>query len=213
MALHRIVVGGGLPSTRRWSNRIHFTSASPIATVVADFITAFTAAWTTATNPLHTYFPTTTTVDECVGATLAVVSLTHPTPHDILAEGAVSIGSISLAGVSANPALPDQNVILVSTRNALSGRENRGRIHLPAPDQTLVTANKLSSTTAGHISTTMNGLISAMSASGHTYVRATYTLTRIGTPVGATVALTTAKTDEVIRTLRVRSKREKAVYN
>jgi hypothetical protein len=191
---------------------MHFTSGASVASVEANWLTAMTAAWSTIANPLKALYPAGTVLEQTKTEALTIVALPGPPARSGLRAAGVSEDNPAIAGTSANPALPDQNAILVSLRGALPGKENRGRIHLPAPDQTLVTAGQLSSTTAGHVTTAIDGVLTSMAAAGNAPVVVTYTASLTGRAVGTTSAITFAETDEVIRTVRARAKRRKAVY-
>lgn len=212
MALFRCSAHGVFASTAVWSLRIHFTSGSSVTAVETDWKTAMTAAWSTVGNPINAVLPTTTVLNEFKTEALTVVTVSGSPPVNKLRAVAQSIDTVSIAGTSSNPALPDQNAILVTLRGPLPGKENNGRIHLPAPDQTLVTAGAISSTVAGHMSTAINGALSSMASAGHSSCVATYVLSKTLRAVGTTSAVNAALTDEVIRTVRARAKSRKAVY-
>lgn len=212
MTTYRCSAHGVLPSGESWSVRIHFLSGASVTAVEGDWHTAFGAAWDTIANPLKAIYPTATVYEGTKTEALSLVTLAGPPPVDKLRATAIAATAASIAGTSANPALPDQNCILVSLRSTLPGKVNMGRVRLPAPDQTLVTTGSISSTVAGHVSTAINGVFTSMLAAGHTPAVVTYTQTKAGRVVGTTSALTTAETDEVIRTVRIRAKSRKAVY-
>jgi hypothetical protein len=191
---------------------MHFTSGSSVATVQSDWNTAVVAAWNTITNPIKVLYPAGTVLETTKTEQLTVVSVGGTPPVNKIRAVAISTSNPAIAGTSANPAMNDQDALLVSLRGTTPGRTGRGRIHLPAPDRTLVTASEVDATTATHVSTAINGVLSAMSASGHTAVVVNYTVTSTGTAVGTTTQVTTAETDRVLRSARIRSKGRKAVY-
>lgn len=212
MTTFRCTASGVTPSGRTWSFRMHFLSGASVASVEANWLTAMTAAWSTITHPLKAFYPAGTILEQTKTESLTVVTLVGPPSVNKLRANGVSEDNPAIAGTSANPALPDQNAILVSLRGVLPGRENRGRIHLPAPDQTLVTNGSLDSTHAGYVTTAIDGVLTSMSAAGNSPVVVTYELTKTGRVVGTTSPITFSETDEVIRTQRGRNKRRKAVY-
>lgn len=212
MTIFRCTATGVSPSGRSWSFRMHFTSGASVSAVEADWLTAMTAAWSTIANPLKAIYPAGTILETTKTESLAVVPLATTPPVDKLRATGVSTDNPAIAGTSANPALPDQNAILVSLRGVLPGREHRGRIHLPAPDQTLVTASELGATPAAHVSTAITGVLTSMQAAGCVPVVVNYAESKTGTPVGTTSPITFVEVDRIIRTVRVRNKREKAVY-
>src|SRR5690348_12172846 len=212
MTLYRCTASGVLPSGRGWSFRMHFTSAQPINVVENDWLSHIDGAWTVGASALQAIYPIATVLETTKTEQLAVVTLTGPPPVDKLRAVAVRSDNPALPGTSANPSMNDNDAVLVSLRTPFPGRENRGRIRLPALDRTLVTASEFDAVTAGHISTAIIGVITNMAASGHTAVLVTYVQTHAGTPVGTTKNVSTAETDRIVRSIRQRSKRRKPVY-
>lgn len=212
MTLFRCTASGALPSGRQWSVRMHFSSGLSVGQVQADWNSQFVIAWSTRADPLKIFYPTTTTLAQTKTEQLAVIAFAGTPGINKIRSNAVGQSLPAIAGTNVNGALPDQCAILVSLRNGAPGRENRGRIHLPAPSVNLVTAGQLGSSDAAKVSAAINGIVTGMVASGHNPVLVTYKLTLTGTAVGSTRAITLAETDEVIRTERSRNKRDKAIY-
>lgn len=212
MTLFRCTASGPLPSGQTWSFRIHFTSGSSVTTVQSDWNTAIVAAWNTITNPIKVLYPAGTVLETSKTEQLTVVSVGGTPPVNKLRAVAIASNNPAIAGTSANPAMNDQDALLVSLRGTVPGRAGRGRIHLPAPDRTLVTTSEVDATTATHVSTAINGVLSAMSSAGHSACVVNYTVTSTGTPVGSTNPINLAETDRVLRSARVRSKGRRAVY-
>lgn len=200
---------GVQPSGREWSTRLHYSSTAALATVEADWLAQVTSFWTNGTHGVETLFPTGTTVAEVKTESLAVVTV--GAVDKIRATG-LAFDLPALAGTSSNASLPDQNAVLVSLRSATPGREGRGRFHLPAPDETLVTTGELGNVPATRVTTASTALRTGMGAAGHTEIVLTYVKTKIGTPVGAFVVVTKEETDQVIRTVRGRVKTRPASY-
>jgi len=209
MTLFRCSAHGVSPSGRPWSFRINFSSTSTIATVEAAWLAQIDSFWTNGSHGVETLFPTATILETVDTAQLTVVSVGGVNK---LRETAVENDNPALAGTSANASLPDQNAILVSLRTGVPGREGRGRIHLPAPDVTLITAGELGSTPATRVTTAVDALISGMGAGGHQMIVLTEKVTKIGTAVGTFRSVNFSETDRIIRTVRARNKRTKAVY-
>lgn len=212
MTLYRCTALGTLPSAREWSFRMHFNSGSPINTVEADWLAHMIGAWTVGASALQAIYPVNTVLETTKTEELTVVAFPGPPAVNKLRAVAIASDNPALPGTSVNPAMNDQDAVLVSLRTNIPGREGRGRIHLPALDRTLVTASEFDAVTAAHISTAIIGLITNMATSGHTAVLATYKQTHAGTPVGTTKNLTTAEVDRILRRAGQRMKRRKAVY-
>jgi len=209
MTLFKCTAKGVSPSTREWSFSIHFSSGHTTAQVEADWLAQASSFWTNGAHGVDTLFPVATTLQTTRTASLAVVAVG---PINKLREQQVVFDNPALAGTSANPSLPDQNAILVSLRTAVPGRVGRGRIHLPAPDETLVVASELTAVSATRVSTSVQALLTGMGAAGHQAVLVTAVLTKTGVPVGNVTNVNFAETDRIVRTMRTRNKRERAVY-
>jgi hypothetical protein len=206
-------MSGVQPSGRPWSARMHFDSGAAVATVEADFLAAVNGAWTGGGSALEALFPTGTTLTQTKTEQLALVAVVSPrfTGNKLFAA-VQAFDTLTLAGTGTGDSLPDQNALLVSFRTAETGRTNRGRIHLPAPLDSLVTAGAVTSVTAGKCSTAINGVRTNMAAAGHTLVVVTYKVGHTLLPVGRTIPVNHIETDEVVRSQRKRSKRRKAIY-
>lgn len=212
MTLYRCTAHWTTPSGRTASIRMHFSSGATLTQVESDWKTQFSAAWSTIANPLKALYPTAMVLVQTKTESLQVFATSGTPVVNKLRSTGVASDTLSIAGTSANPGLPDQNAIVVSLRSALPGREGRGRVRLPAPDQTIVTNGAITSTVAGHITTAFTGVRTGMSAAGHAEVIPTYSLSKTLTAVGSTRAVTSEETDEVIRTVRGRMKSRRAVF-
>jgi len=209
MTLYRCTVSGNQASGRAWSFRLHYSSASSLATVQADFLAQGNSWWTDSAHGVETIFPVTTTLDLVKTESLAVVTV--GTVDKIRSTG-IAFNTAGLVGTATGASLPDQNAILESLRTPVPGREGRGRFHLPAPDETLVTAGELGSTQATRVTAACTALRTGMAALGHTQVILSYVKSKTGVPVGSFTVVTKEETDRVIRTLRGRVRTRPAVY-
>lgn len=214
MTTFRCTAHGLQPSGEEWSIRWHFDSGASVATVQADWNSAVNGAWTSGASALEALFPTGTTLTLTKTEQLNLTAITSPrfTGNKMLAT-VQAFNVTTLAGTGTGDSLPAQNVILASLRTAETGRTNRGRSHLPAPLDSLVTAGAISPVTAGKVSTALNGMRTNMAANSHTLVLLTYKTGHTLLPVGRTIPVTAIETDEVVRTLRHRVKRRLAVYS
>lgn len=213
MTTYRCTVSGVQPSGREWSFRMHFNSSFSVATVQAAWNSAINGAWTGGASALQALFPTGTVVELTKTEELVLTAVTSPrfTGNKLFAAVQAS-NTLTLAGTGTGDSLPDQNAILVSLRTPETGRTNRGRSHLPAPLDSLVTAGAISSVTAGKVTTALTGVMTNMASAGCTLVLVTYKLGHTSLPVGRTINVSQVETDEVVRSQRKRSKRRPAVY-
>lgn len=211
MTLYRCIAKGTLPSAQGWSIRMEFNSAAAITTVEADWLAHVDGAWTLGASALQAFYPVNVVLQTTRTEQLQLFHLAGPPPKDVLRVVAVQEDNPALPGTSTHPSVPDTSCVLVKLPTNDPGREGAGRIHLPGPDQTLVTGSEMDAVTAGHISTAIIGVITNMATSGHTAVKVTYNVTKIGTPVGTTKNLTTAETDRILRASRFRNRSRVAV--
>lgn len=202
MTLFRCVASGVFASGSTWSFRQHFQSSSAISVVQGDWHNQIVSFWTNGTHGVETIYPTTTELTLTSTAQLSALAR----------EGLKQSATETLPGTSADDGLPEQNCILVSLRGASVGRQNMGRIHLPAPVETVVNAGELQSTPSTRVSTSINALYAGMRLAGHDPV--VYNVkTSVHDPVLFTPkSLVTEEIDRVIRTMRPRTRRTRAVY-
>jgi hypothetical protein len=202
MTVYRCVASGVFASGRTWSFSQKFSSSVAISTIQGDWHTQIGSFWTNGTHGVETIFPTTTVLTLTSTAALSALGR----------EGLKQVATETLAGTSANDGLPEQNVVLVSLRGASVGKMNRGRIHLPAPDETLVTGGEMGTTPTTRVSTAIGALYAGMRIAGHDPV-VWNVKTSLHDPVAFTTkSIVTEEVDRVIRTLRMRSRGSRAVY-
>jgi len=206
--LYRCVAYGAFTSGRRWSFRQNFISASPLATVEADWVAQLTSMWTNGSHGIETLYPTTTVLDR---ARTYQLFLTLGPPIKVKA-GFAAEDALSLPGTSANDGLPDQDVVLVSLRTNGVGPNNRGRTKLPACDETIVVGDVLGSTPATRVTTALAALRTGMAAAGHTQVLFNDKPTVLDPVTATTKNVTKCETDRVVRTHRPRIRKLAAIY-
>lgn len=203
MTQYRLTVSGTYGNGRKWSFRQHYVSAASLATILADWKTDWEAAWTTATTGLATVAATTTTFTG-----LSAAELTG-NPYR---EGLKSFDAVSHVGTGTGDSLPSNSSILVSRRTASVGGRNRGRTYLFAPCEAAQVDGVLTSTDAGHVSTSIAGVRTAMVAAGHTPV--IYNVkTSVADPFPQNnKTITAEEVDRVLRNQRRRSEKQTAIY-
>jgi hypothetical protein len=213
MTLYECSMHGVQPSGRSWSSRVRFVSSASLAAVEADWLAQVDSFWLNGTHGLETLFPAGTTIGTVRTAQLTVVPITTPTGTvDKIRTVATRQDDPALVGTAAGAALPDQNCILVNLRTGDPGVLGRGKLRLPAPDETLVTAGELGSTPATRVSTATQALQTGMAAAGHSMVVVNADKTKAALPVGTARTVTFIQTDRVIRTVRQRVRRRVGVF-
>ena len=203
MTQYRLTFEGVYPSGRKWSIRQHYVSAASLATILADWKTQWEAAWTTATTGLATVYPTGTIFNLVTAAELT------GTPYR---EGLKSSIAVSHAGTASGDSLPEGSAIVVSRRTAAVGGRNRGRSYLPAPSEAVQVDNLIDVTSAGHISTSVNGVRTAMVAAGHTPVVYNVKASTADPVVQTNKTITLEEVDRQLRSQRRRVRKAAAQY-
>jgi hypothetical protein len=206
MTQYRLTVSGTYGNGRKWSFRQHYVSAASLATILADWKADWEAAWTTATTGLGTVAATTTSF---TGLSAAELVSTGGSPYR---EQTKLFSTVSHAGTGSGDSLPSNSAILVSRRTAAVGGRNRGRTYLFAPCEAAQADGVLDATTAGHVTTSITGVRTAMVASGHTPVIYN-TKTSVHDPfIQNNKTITSEETDRVLRNQRRRSAEQVAIY-
>jgi len=202
MTIFRAVASGVFASGETWSWRQHLQSSSPLANVLSDWGTQVSSAWTNGTHGLETLYPT--------GTVLNRVTVAELSP--LMREGAKQETVLALPGTGAGDSLPEQVCILVSLRGSDVGAKNRGKNHLPAPDETAATGGDLGATNGTRVTTAMTALYSGMRTAGHLPV-VYNTATNPHDPVLFTVKVMVDQfADRILRSQRRRTKGRKAIY-
>jgi len=203
MTQYRLTVSGIFPSGRKWSFRQHYSSAASEASILADWASAWTTAWTTATTGLATLYPTGTVLTQYSASTLV------GSPYR---ETTKSISDVTHAGTASGDSLPETSAILISRRTAQVGGRNRGRTYLPAPSEVVQADSVMDATNAGHVSTSIDGVRTAMTGAGHTPVIYNVKTSGADPVVQTNKTITAEETDRVLRTQRRRVRKASAIY-
>lgn len=203
MAQYRLTVFGTYGNGRKWSFRQHYSSAASLATILSDWKTAWETAWTTATTGLGTLAATDTAFTGVTAATLVGI------PYRETTKSAMDVSHV---GTGTGDSLPAQNAILVSRRTAEVGARNRGRTYLFAPCEGVQADGVMTSTVAGHVTTSVGGVRTAMTGAGHTPVIYNVKTSTADPVVQTNKTITSEVTDEVLRVQRRRARKQAAVY-
>lgn len=203
MTQFRLTVSGVFANGRTWSFRQHYSSSASLATILADWSGAWTTAWNTATTGLKTVYAVGTVLTNFTAAELS------GNPYR---EGLKDSDPVTLAGTNTSDNLPPANAILVSRRAAAVGARNRGRTYLPAPCEDTQDDGQMDSTSAGHVSTSVNGVRIAMVSAGHTPVIYNVKTSAADPVVQTNKTIVLEEVDEVLRSQRRRTENRAAVY-
>lgn len=203
MTQYRLTVNGTYGSGREWSFRQHYSSGATLAAIEANWLAAWVAAWTTIANPLQAIYPAGTVFTGTTATTLTGA------PYR---ETSKVLDTVSHAGTSGTDGLPDQIAILVSRRTDFIGGRNRGRTYLPAPAEDMAVEGELTATVAGHVSTAINGVRTAMTTAGHTPVIYNVKASLIDPIAQTNKTITSEKVDRILRTQDRRIRKLDAVY-
>lgn len=118
----RATVAGTLATAALpWSFGFYMTGAVSEAAAAATLNSAVTALWTTVTTGLENF------IAADVSLTETIVSTLDPTLHQTTKTVTANV----VAGTSADPSLPKQLSIVVTTRSATFTKSGHGRFFLP----------------------------------------------------------------------------------
>jgi hypothetical protein len=202
MGTFRLTASGTFASGETWSTRVHANSTNSLATVLNDWAFAIGDFWTNGTYGVETIYPTGTSL------TQARAALLDGTFH----ETNVATSTLADPGTGTGDSLPEQVCILVSLRTDIAGERGRGRLHLPAPQETSATGGELDSTPATRVSTAIDALFSGMRGIGYQFF-VYNTKVSVRDPVLYTEkVITSQEVDRVLRTMRRRVKSRRAIY-
>lgn len=141
-----------------WSSGLHVTSNQSPDALNTTWSNAVQDFWTSATHGVEIFYPVGTTLDTTTVATL------NATMHQIAKKRVPH----TLAGTAAGDSLPYQEAILVSLRGDSIQKTGRGRIFLPALEETFVNNNIVTPTTTARIKAAMSAVFAAINADGST---------------------------------------------
>lgn len=149
-------VHGNFGDGQDWSCGLHVTSNQNIDTLVATMQGAWIQAWTDVDFGLQTLYPVDT-----VMTGVSVHSLT-PTMRWLQTKD----GSAAHAGTALGDSLPIHEAVTVNLRSDFSGPSGRGRIKLPALEETFVNGNLVTVPAATRIKTAIGAVLAAIRADG-----------------------------------------------
>jgi len=203
VTVYRCVASGVFASGRTWSFRQHFNSTAAINVIQGDWFAQLHSAWTNGSHGLETLDPAGTEL------TLSSSAALSGTPFR---EGLKQSATMTDVGTNVGDSLPENACWLISLRGASVGRKNRGRIHLPAPADTVATGGLYGGTETTRVSTAINALYAGMRLAGHDPVIYN-TKVSVDDPVIQTLkSIVTEEADQVVRTMRGRIKSRAAIY-
>lgn len=139
-----------------WSTGLHVTSIQDEATLATTMVNAWFAAWTDTSHGLEALYPTTTSTD-----TVSVARLSAE-----MKEVTKTVLPAVNPGTTSGDSLPYRLATLVSLRSPSIQRFGRGRMFLPAMDETFVNADLLTSAAATRVSASMDELFAAIRSDG-----------------------------------------------
>lgn len=160
--------GDGTP----WSTGLHITSNQSEASLATTMVNAWFAAWTDTSHGLEALYPTTTSTDTVSVATL----------NGTMKEVSKTVLAAVNPGTTSGDSLPFRLATLVSLRSPSIQKHGRGRMFLPAMDETFVNADLLTSAAATRVSAAIAELFAAIRADGSTVFVTNKKALKDGTP-------------------------------
>lgn len=135
-----------------WSFGAHVTSSLAEGALATVWNQAWTAAWTDTTNGLQQFLPVAT---EMTGTSTATLNATM---HEVSKTNATAV----IPGTAPGDTLPYLNSIVVSERGPNIQRHGRGRMYLPAFEETFVNNDILIPAAQTKVSAAVNSVLSAL---------------------------------------------------
>lgn len=199
---YRLQIHGTFATGRRWTTRVHMTSASDIGTVAALWAANVVVFWSGATSGVNTLYPVGTVM------TGSSVALLNPVFRETLKIDSPSTNP----GTSVADSEANQTAIVVSLRTPGIGKSQRGRMYLPAPATDSNVGGELTAPLATRMSTSIHTLFDAMRSSGGTFFVYNAKV-HVNDPVQFTKkTITIEEVDRILRTQRRRIRKSLAVY-
>jgi hypothetical protein len=149
-------IHGHFANQRPWSTGLHIESSQTESALLATWSAAVTNLWADSVHGIELFYPTATNLDSVTVATLG------PTMRELTK----STGIINLPGAAAGDTLPYQNATLVSLRSASVQRKGRGRMFMPAMEETFINDDVLTDAAATRVKAAFLALFSAITADG-----------------------------------------------
>lgn len=202
MADYYCQVQGTFSTDLAWSFGAHVTSNQAEATLATTWNNAWVNAWTNATYGLQTLYPTST---EFTGTSVATLNATmHEVSKTRLADAA--------PGTAAGDTLPYINAVVISMRSTSIQKHGRGRMYLPALEETHVNGDIVIPAATAQIKTAVEAVFSAVTADGSTFFVTNKKPLKDGTPAyGKTVITSWLVSNKPARQSR-RVKKVPALY-
>lgn len=153
-------VSGQYSATVGFTFGRHITSAQSPSALLTTWANAWTAAWNDGAHGLKVIYPTTTSITGFSVATL----------NTIYHQTAKVASSAALVGTATGDTLPWQEAVLVSLSSSTQiGKHSRGRMYLPALEETFVNGDVIVSTEVTRVSAAVNAVRAAVVADGSTF--------------------------------------------
>lgn len=152
-------VHGVFDTGETWSTGLHVTSARVPADMLATWTSAINNAWTNASFGLQTLYPVGTKTTKVSVATL------NATMREI---AKIEDTSVQHAGTATGDTLPFLNSSLISLRSANIQRKGRGRLYLPAMEETFVNDDVVIQSAVDKMKAAWQAVFAAIQADGST---------------------------------------------
>jgi len=196
-------VHGEYAGAHPWSFGMHITSAQSESTFAATWANMWNNVWTNATYGIETLYPTTTQITSTSVATL----------NATMKEVTKTVTGAVLPGTATGDSLPYLNSTLISLRSNGIQRHQRGRIYLPAMEETFVNIDVLIPAAVSRLVSAMSNVLLTIGADGSTiFVTNRLSLKDLTPPFQKTVITRLLVSDKPARQSR-RARKIPAVYS
>jgi hypothetical protein len=181
---------------------MHITSNQSEAALLTTWNNAWSSAWTDAGHGLDALYPAGTVLEGTSVATL------NGTMHEVTKTP----GTLNLPGTAVGDTLPYLNATLLSLRSASVQRHARGRIFLPAMEESFVNNDVLIPASVTRVSLAAQAVKAAITADGSTIFVTNKKPLKDGTPAfGKTIITTILVSNKPARQSR-RTRKIQPVY-
>lgn len=141
-----------------WSTGMHVTSGQTASGLLATWGTAINNAWTNATYGLDAIIPIGTVAKSVSVATL----------NSVMREVAKVVAGVNYPGTATGDTLPYLNSAVVSLRSNNIQKKGRGRMYMPAFEETNVNDDVVIPTAVARMKSAWSSVLTAINADGST---------------------------------------------
>jgi len=160
MSIYYVRFSGALPGGETWNTGVHLAGAGDVDEVIALGVDMSDELWgATTSDPVRAYYPSSVTLTTVVAYELSPVTGKATSRRE---------ATTSHVGANVGVPLPQEVAVCCTLRTITPGPGGRGRMYLPGPATSTVTAlGRLDSTTRDGIADSVAACLGVAVAGGH----------------------------------------------